>query len=139
MSYEMKDGCSRFLACEMWQVGLDPYLSTEVLKTFEQSEKDMSDDSESGQEGENSHKYLKNSNRLHYFKSKNGNPTLSITTGHLRFLTPIESDQDQLYQPYFITFSLDKECSIILYSCYIKRNCTMIVCMNLHDVQYKIR
>ena len=44
----------------MWQVGLDPYLSTEVLKRFEQSEKDMSGDSESGQEGENSHKYLKN-------------------------------------------------------------------------------
>ena len=76
----------------MWQIGLDPYWSTEVLKRFEQSEKDMSDDSESGQEGENSHKYLKNSKRLHYFKSKNGNPPLSITTGYLRFLTPIESD-----------------------------------------------
>ena len=49
----------------------------------------MSDDSESGPEEEYSHEYLKNCKRLRYFKSKNGNPALSITTGRLKFLTPI--------------------------------------------------
>ena len=39
---------------------------------------------------EYSHEYLKNCKRLYYFKSKNGNPALSIaTTGRLKFPTPI--------------------------------------------------
>ena len=58
-------------------------LKSKYWNMFEQPEECLSDDSESGPEEEYSHEYLKNCKRLHYFKSKNGNPALSISTGHL--------------------------------------------------------
>ena len=91
MSYEMRDGVPGLLCVKCDK---HDWIPIQVLKSkywnkLEHPEECLSDDSESGPEEEYSHEYLKNCKRLCYFKSKNGNPALSIATGHLKFPTPI--------------------------------------------------
>ena len=91
VSYEMRDGVPGLLCVKCDKHDWIPIrvLKSKYWKKFEQPEECLSDDSESGPEEEYSHEYLKNRKRLRYFKSKNGNPALSIATGRLKFPTPI--------------------------------------------------
>ena len=91
VSYEMRDGVPGLLCVKCDKHDWIPIrvLKSKYWKKFEQPEECLSDDSESGPEEEYSHEYLKNCKRLRYFKSKNGNPALSIATGRLKFPTPI--------------------------------------------------
>ena len=91
MSYEMRDGVPGLLCVKCDKHDWIPIrvLKSKYWNKLEHPEECLSDDSESGPEEEYSHEYLKNCKRLHYFKSKNGNPALSIATGRLKFPTPI--------------------------------------------------